>query len=189
MSVFVLQNEFPELLCAQLVLRGTEHTRFGPVLCTESTRRESLTSFRRAGHQKSTAAALRCHSLIGGETEIRTRDTLLEYTRFPGVPLKPLEHLSNGPLCFWDCKYRNISQNPKNNSILLWGLTGNGDLRACKHSAQSRMTRAADGCENFTFELLEVVPKDKLRERESYYIDFYDSKTYGLNSVTGDKNK
>ena len=29
-----------------------------------------------------------------GETEIRTRDTLLEYTRFPGVPLKPLEHLS-----------------------------------------------------------------------------------------------
>ena len=30
-----------------------------------------------------------------GETEIRTRDTLLEYTRFPGVPLKPLEHLSN----------------------------------------------------------------------------------------------
>ena len=52
------------------------------------------TSFRRAGHQKSTAAALRCHSLICGETEIRTRDTLLEYTRFPGVPLKPLEHLS-----------------------------------------------------------------------------------------------
>ncbi len=30
-----------------------------------------------------------------GETEIRTRDTLLAYTRFPGVPLKPLEHLSN----------------------------------------------------------------------------------------------
>ena len=29
-----------------------------------------------------------------GETEIRTRDTLLAYTRFPGVPLKPLEHLS-----------------------------------------------------------------------------------------------
>ena len=25
---------------------------------------------------------------------IRTRDTILSYTRFPGVPLKPLEHLS-----------------------------------------------------------------------------------------------
>ena len=56
-------------------------------------------------------------------------------------------------------------------------------------SSQLHRARAADGCENFTFELLEVVPKDKLRERESYYIDFYDSKTYGLNSVSGDKNK
>ena len=34
-----------------------------------------------------------------GEKGIRTLDTLLEYTRFPGVPLKPLEHLSE-----WDCK-------------------------------------------------------------------------------------
>lgn len=54
-------------------------------------------------------------------------------------------------------------------------------------SSQLHRAMAADGCENFTFELLEVVPKDKLRERESYYIDFYDSKTYGLNSVSGDK--
>ena len=30
-----------------------------------------------------------------GESGIRTRDTLLAYTRFPGVPLQPLEHLSN----------------------------------------------------------------------------------------------
>ena len=29
-----------------------------------------------------------------GATEIRTRDTLLGYTRFPGVPLQPLEHRS-----------------------------------------------------------------------------------------------
>ena len=29
-----------------------------------------------------------------GVTEIRTRDTLLTYTRFPGVPLQPLEHHS-----------------------------------------------------------------------------------------------
>ena len=50
-------------------------------------------------------------------------------------------------------------------------------------------TMERDSIENFTWELLEEVPKDKLRERESYYIDFYDSKTYGLNSVTGDKNK
>ena len=41
------------------------------------------------------------HSGIGirrtpssGETGIRTPDTLLTYTRFPGVPLQPLEHLS-----------------------------------------------------------------------------------------------
>ena len=32
---------------------------------------------------------------FSGESEIRTRDTLLGYTRFPGVPLQPLEHLSN----------------------------------------------------------------------------------------------
>ena len=32
--------------------------------------------------------------LSSGETGIRTPDTLLGYTRFPGVPLQPLEHLS-----------------------------------------------------------------------------------------------
>ena len=32
--------------------------------------------------------------IFGGVTEIRTRDTLLAYTRFPGVPLQPLEHHS-----------------------------------------------------------------------------------------------
>lgn len=34
-----------------------------------------------------------------GESEIRTREPLLEATRFPGVPLQPLEHLSNYPCC------------------------------------------------------------------------------------------
>ena len=34
--------------------------------------------------------------MLCGERGIRTPDTLLEYTRFPGVPLKPLEHLSKG---------------------------------------------------------------------------------------------
>ena len=31
---------------------------------------------------------------FGGVTEIRTRETLLTFTRFPGVPLQPLEHHS-----------------------------------------------------------------------------------------------
>ncbi len=31
----------------------------------------------------------------GGESGIRTRDTLLRYTHFPGALLKPLGHLSN----------------------------------------------------------------------------------------------
>ena len=33
--------------------------------------------------------------LLCGETGIRTPETLLEFTRFPGVPLQPLEHLSS----------------------------------------------------------------------------------------------
>lgn len=40
---------------------------------------------------------------------------------------------------------------------------------------------ARDGIWNFTFELLEEVDKDKLNEREKYWIDFYDTKRYGLN--------
>lgn len=42
-----------------------------------------------------------------------------------------------------------------------------------------------DGIENFTFELLEEVPKDKLTEREKYWIIFYDSKNYGMNMREG----
>lgn len=41
------------------------------------------------------------------------------------------------------------------------------------------------GIENFTFELLETVPKDKLSEREKYYIDFYKTKETGLNERSG----
>lgn len=52
-------------------------------------------------------------------------------------------------------------------------------------SSQLHRTMAADGPENFIFEILEKVPKDKLKEKESYYIDFYDSKNYGLNTVRG----
>jgi hypothetical protein len=42
-----------------------------------------------------------------------------------------------------------------------------------------------DGLENFTFELVEEVPKDKLTEREKYWINFYGSKEYGLNERNG----
>lgn len=42
-----------------------------------------------------------------------------------------------------------------------------------------------DGIENFTWELLEEVPKDKLGDREKYWIEFYNSKKYGLNEKAG----
>ena len=42
-----------------------------------------------------------------------------------------------------------------------------------------------DGIENFTWELLEEIPKDKLGEREKYWIEFYDSKNFGLNERQG----
>ena len=41
------------------------------------------------------------------------------------------------------------------------------------------------GIENFTFELLEAVPKDKLSEREAFYINFYKTKETGLNERNG----
>lgn len=46
-----------------------------------------------------------------------------------------------------------------------------------------------DGLENFSFEIIEKVEKDKLKEKESFYIDFYDSKNYGMNSISGVKNE
>ena len=42
-----------------------------------------------------------------------------------------------------------------------------------------------DGIWNFTFELLEQCPKEKLNEREKYYIEFYQSNTYGYNKTVG----
>lgn len=41
------------------------------------------------------------------------------------------------------------------------------------------------GIQNFTFELLEKVPKDKLTEREKFYITFYDTINYGYNQRLG----
>lgn len=41
------------------------------------------------------------------------------------------------------------------------------------------------GPQNFTFEVLEEIPKDKLNERELYWIDFYGTKEFGLNTTKG----
>lgn len=41
------------------------------------------------------------------------------------------------------------------------------------------------GIDRFTFELLEQCEKDKLTEREKYYITFYESNKYGYNQRTG----
>lgn len=42
-----------------------------------------------------------------------------------------------------------------------------------------------EGPENFTFEILEEVPRPQLNEREKYYIDFYQSAKIGLNKTKG----
>lgn len=40
----------------------------------------------------------------------------------------------------------------------------------------------------FTFELLEECPKEKLNEREKFWIDFYQSDKLGMNSTKGNKS-
>ncbi len=46
-------------------------------------------------------------------------------------------------------------------------------------------TMQKSGQWNFTFEILEEVPRDKLNERETYWINFYKTKEVGLNSTKG----
>lgn len=41
------------------------------------------------------------------------------------------------------------------------------------------------GPEGFTFEFLEECPKEQLNDREKYWIEYFDSYTYGYNSTTG----
>ena len=43
------------------------------------------------------------------------------------------------------------------------------------------------GIWNFSWEVLEVCPRDQLNEKEKYYIDLYDSKNFGYNSTSGNK--
>ena len=58
-----------------------------------------------------------------GESEIRTRDTLLGYTRFPGVPLQPLEHLS-----FCGCKDMKKYLFQQTNFVIIWKMSTFADL-------------------------------------------------------------
>lgn len=41
------------------------------------------------------------------------------------------------------------------------------------------------GAENFTFEILEICSKDKLNDRERYWIEFYNSNSFGYNTKIG----
>lgn len=45
------------------------------------------------------------------------------------------------------------------------------------------------GPENFTFELLEACPVEQLDEKEKFYIELYQAKDYGYNSINGNKKK
>lgn len=46
-------------------------------------------------------------------------------------------------------------------------------------------TMQKSGVHNFIFEILEEVPRDKLNERETYWIEFYKTKDFGLNGTKG----
>ena len=48
-------------------------------------------------------------------------------------------------------------------------------------------TMQKDGIWNFTFELLEKCSREKLNEKESFWIDAYQSNIYGLNTLKGNK--
>lgn len=41
-----------------------------------------------------------------------------------------------------------------------------------------------NGLENYTFQIVEICEKDRLTEREKFYIDFFNSKEWGFNSKT-----
>lgn len=57
-------------------------------------------------------------------------------------------------------------------------------LDGCAHSTlHSHIEK--NGFNNYTFEILEEVEKEKLNEREAYYIDFYGTKDFGMNMRRG----
>ena len=56
----------------------------------------------------------------------------------------------------------------------------NGNKTNLLYSAMSK-----EEPENFTFEILEEVPRPQLNEREKYYIDFYQTVKFGMNKTAG----
>ncbi len=64
-----------------------------PVLNIHKNEAEPLAEPQGAENKKP-AENQRVLNLFSGENRIRTCETLLTLTRFPGVPLQPLEHLS-----------------------------------------------------------------------------------------------
>lgn len=44
---------------------------------------------------------------------------------------------------------------------------------------------AEEGLENFIFQVIEECPKEKLNDREKYFINYYDSSNYGYNRTGG----
>lgn len=57
-------------------------------------------------------------------------------------------------------------------------------LDGCAHSSfHTRLEK--DGLWNYTFEILEEVEKEKLSEREKYWIKFYETTKFGLNMKEG----
>lgn len=43
------------------------------------------------------------------------------------------------------------------------------------------------GLDSYSWELLEECPREKLDEKEKYYINLYDAYNYGFNSTKGNK--
>ena len=60
---------------------------------------------------------------------------------------------------------------------------GLGAEPTSKNKLYTLMKKA--GVENFSFELLEEIPKEELNKKEKYWIDFYQSDIYGLNGTKG----
>lgn len=75
-------------------------------------------------------------------------------------------------------KTTNFSERWKNHIRTVLGLDG-----AAHSSLHTHMEK--NGIWNYTFDIVEEVDKDKLSEREKFYIDFYDTVNYGLNQKRG----
>ena len=76
-------------------------------------------------------------------------------------------------------KTTNIATRWKNHIKTACGVEGG----ATKTTFHNRLSE--DGIWNYTFEILEEVPKEKLGEREKFYINLYGTKDYGLNTKAG----